>query len=229
MTVTRTTHQSLCQLGPAQELAVDAPEPIKEQLRSGEISEKEAGRRILKAERRAKTMAAAAIAAEPPEPPIGTFRTIVIDPPWRYDNVTTRGAAEDHYQTMGLDELARLEVPAGENAHLYLWTTNSFLREGFGLLDAWGFAYKTCLTWVKPQMGLGNWFRSATEHVLFGIRGDLPTLRNDVKKWFEAPNESHSKKPELFYGLVEGSSPGPYLDMFARSPRDGWSAWGNEV
>jgi N6-adenosine-specific RNA methylase IME4 len=209
---------------------VDAPESIKEQLRSGAISEREAGRRIRKAERRAKTAAAAAaIAAEPPETAIGTFPTVVIDPPWRYENVTTRGAAEDHYPTISLDEMAKLEVPAGEDAHLYLWVTNTFLPAGFNLMDAWGFVYKTCLTWVKPQMGNGNWFRSASEHVLFGVRGDLPTLRDDVKTWFEAPRESHSKKPELFYRLVESSSPGPYLEMFARSRRGGWSAWGNEA
>jgi N6-adenosine-specific RNA methylase IME4 len=207
-----------------------APEDVKEQVRSGEMAEKEARRRTTKARRRAETVAAAeAIAAHRREVPVSVFITLVIDPPWRYDNTTTRGAAEDHYPTMTVDELRKLEVPAADDAHLYLWVTNGFLREGFDLLDVWGFTYKTCLTWVKPHMGLGNWFRSATEHVLFAVKGDLPMLRNDAVNWFSAPRERHSKKPEFFYELVESCSPGPYLEMFARSSRENWSTWGNEA
>jgi N6-adenosine-specific RNA methylase IME4 len=158
-----------------------------------------------------------------------TFPVIVIDPPWRYDNVATRGAAEDHYPTMSLDELAALQLPAAADAHIYLWVTNSFLRPGFDLLDAWGFTYKTTLTWCKPQIGMGNWFRNSTEHVLFGVKGRLPTQRNDVPTWFVADRTRHSAKPESFYDLVESCSPGPYFEMFARRRRFGWHVWGNEA
>lgn len=164
------------------------------------------------------------------EPTPDVFSAIVIDPPWRYDNVATRGAAEDHYPTMSLDELAALELRAADNAHLYLWVTNGFLREGFDLLDAWGFTYKTILTWCKPQIGMGNWFRNSTEHVLFGVRGKCPTLRNDVPTHFTASRTRHSVKPEAFYDLVESCSPGPWLEMFARRHRRfGWHVWGNEA
>jgi N6-adenosine-specific RNA methylase IME4 len=165
---------------------------------------------------------------EPDDPP-DVFGAIVIDPPWRYDNVATRGAAEDHYQTMSLDELAAMELPAADNAHLYLWVTNSFMRDGFDLLDEWGFTYKTCLTWCKPQIGMGNWFRNTTEHVLFGVRGKYPTLRNDVPTHFVANRTKHSAKPESFYDLVESCSEGPWLEMFARRRRFGWHVWGNEA
>lgn len=165
--------------------------------------------------------------ADAPVPDV--FSVIVIDPPWRYDNVATRGAAEDHYPTMSLEDLAALELPADENAHLYLWVTNGFIREGFDLMDAWGFTYKTCLTWCKPQIGMGNWFRGTTEHVLFGVKGKLPTLRNDVPTHFIADRTKHSAKPESFYDLVESSSPGPWLEMFARRRRFGWHVWGNEA
>lgn len=167
-----------------------------------------------------------------PEPlPPGQFRTIVADPPWQYSNTRTRGAAEDHYPTMTLEELCRLNVSerAAEQSHLYLWVTNNFLLEGFEILAAWGFEYKTCLTWVKPQMGMGNYFRGSTEHVLFGVRGGLKTLRNNQVNWFEAKRTQHSAKPDLFYELVETCSPGPYLEMFARRARLGdWQYWGNE-
>lgn len=158
-----------------------------------------------------------------------SWPTIVIDPPWRYKNVATRGAAEDHYETMSIADLSTLAIPASENAHLYLWVTNSFLREGFVLLDAWGFTYKTCLTWVKPQMGMGNWFRSSTEHVLFAVRGSQPTLRNDEVNWFLEKRGRHSKKPRAFYDLVERCSPHPWLEMFARERRLGWDFWGDEA
>lgn len=169
------------------------------------------------------------IHADDPHEMPEVFSAIVIDPPWRYDNVATRGAAEDHYPTMSLDELAALELPAAEDAHLYLWTTNGFLREAFGLMDAWGFTYKTCLTWCKPQIGMGNWFRNTTEHVLFGVRGKLATQRNDVPTHFVADRTRHSAKPESFYDLVESCSPGPWLEMFARRRRLGWHVWGNEA
>lgn len=158
-----------------------------------------------------------------------TFSTIVIDPPWQYDNKVTRGAAEDHYSTMTLDELEALELPAAKDSHLYLWVTNGFLRQGFDLLDVWGFTYKACLTWIKPQIGMGNYFRNSTEHVLFAIRGSLPTQRNDVPTWFKADRTRHSAKPDSFMDLVESCSPGPYLEMFARRRRMGWSSWGNEA
>jgi N6-adenosine-specific RNA methylase IME4 len=161
--------------------------------------------------------------------PTTTYPTIVIDPPWRYDNIATRGAAEDHYPTMSLDELAALHLPAADNAHLYLWTTNGFLRQAFDLVDAWQFSYKTCLTWTKPQIGMGNYFRNNTEHVLFAVRGRQPTLRNDCPTWFQADRTRHSAKPESFYDIVETSSPGPWLEMFARRRRFGWATWGNEA
>lgn len=162
-----------------------------------------------------------------------TYATIVADPPWRYGNTATRGAAADHYPTMGADELARLSVEVDEWAepecHLYLWTTNNFVREAFDVIDAWGFDYKTLLTWVKPQIGMGNYFRSRTEHILFATRGGLGTERRDISNVIESPRTQHSRKPDAFYDLVEAQSPGPYLEMFARRRRLGWTNWGNEA
>lgn len=172
--------------------------------------------------------------------PDGTFATIVADPPWKYDNKATRGAAEDHYPTMTVDALCELPVKdwAADQAHLYLWTTNGFLRESFSILDAWGFEYKTTLVWAKPQIGMGNYFRSSTEYALFGIRGGLRTLDCNQRNWFEAPRGRHSAKPHKFFDLVEMVSPGPHLEMFARPDRQAemvprrkyeWAYWGNEV
>jgi N6-adenosine-specific RNA methylase IME4 len=164
-----------------------------------------------------------------------TFSTIVLDPPWDWGDegdVDQMGRARPTYDTMSLDEIAALEVAerAKPNAHIYLWITNRSLPKGFALLEQWGFRYVTMLTWVKPSFGMGNYFRGQTEHVLFGVRGSLALLRHDRGTVITAPREGdHSTKPTAFYDLVQECSPGPWLEMFARRPRDGFVVWGNEV
>ncbi|CAN5848542.1 hypothetical protein BH24ACT15_BH24ACT15_30350 [soil metagenome] len=160
--------------------------------------------------------------------PAGEYATIAIDPPWQYSNQATRNATRFHYETMPLDELVERHIPAADSAHLYLWATNGFLREAFTLVEAWGFTYKTMLTWCKPQIGMGNWFRNTTEHVLFAVKGNMPTLRNDVPTHFVAARTRHSEKPDSFYDLAVACSPGPRVDMFARKARLGWDSWGAE-
>jgi N6-adenosine-specific RNA methylase IME4 len=172
---------------------------------------------------------------------VGLVSTIIADPPWRYDNTATRAAAEDHYPTMSIAELCALPVARERSApesHLYLWVTSAHLPEAFSVMAAWGFDYKTYLVWVKPYFGLGNYFRTATELVLFGVKGGLGTNARDLNNWFEAARERHSKKPAEFRKLVMRASPGPYLELFSRCSKpgectcsaceDGWETWGNE-
>jgi len=186
------------------------------------------------------------ISSEPPPVPDGKFRTFVADPPWRYGNTSTRGAAEDHYPTMSIEELRDLDVVpsrAADQAHLYLWTTAGHLPDAFKVMEAWGFTYKTYLVWVKPQMGMGNYFRVSTELVLFGIRGDMRTEEpaRGIKNYFTADRTKHSAKPETFHDIVMKASPGPYLELFSRCSADqmltgcrcsrcrlDWSVWGNQ-
>lgn len=169
------------------------------------------------------------------------YRAIVADPPWAYSSkppsgkANRRAAASDFYPTMTDAEIAALPVAelADDEAHLYLWVTNTrlFECEPHRIAEAWGFTYKTLLTWNKTgPLGLGRYFRGRTEHVLFCVRGNLqiaPKMRQ--QNIFSATNGPHSAKPDLFYDLVEQVSPGPYLELFARRRRLGWDAWGNEV
>ena len=197
-------------------------------------------RKSLKAEKDA----ADNVPADPPAPIDGKFSTFVADPPWQYGNTSTRGAAENHYGTMTIQELCDLDVvptSAAEQAHLYLWTTAGHLPQAFDVMTAWGFEYKTYLVWVKPQMGMGNYFRVSTELVLFGVRGGIRTQARDIKNYFEAPRGKHSAKPTLFHDLVERASPGPYMELFSRCRastmlhgcvcskcRLGWTVYGNQ-
>ena len=141
-----------------------------------------------------------------------------------------RGAVAN-YGLMDVAEIGALPLGewAEDDAHLYLWVTNFFLVDGFALLDAWGFKYKTMLTWCKNKIGMGYYFRNSTEHVLFGVKGSLRTLRRDIWTHFNAERHRHSEKPQAFYDMVETASPGPYLDVFARKQRFGWDVAGNEV
>lgn len=173
------------------------------------------------------------------------YSTIVADPPWLYQKApgsrgaihSARGTSDLHYSSLTNEQLAELSVRelAADNAHLYLWVTNPGLYGGRfssitpkNIAEAWGFEYKTMLTWHKVGgIGMGFYFRGDTEHVLFGVRGALPidpSIR--IRNWFEATKARHSVKPAAFYDLVERVSPGPYLELFARQPRLGWDSWG---
>ena len=163
--------------------------------------------------------------------PTNHYGTIYADPPWPYANHASRAAAVNHYPTMSIDEICRLPVleRAKTQAHLWLWTTNSFLREAFTVIDAWGFDYKSTLVWIKPQLGLGNYLRVAHEFFLIASRGNLAGRATDQRSWVEHDRLEHSKKPKVFRTIVEKISPGPYLELFARSAAAGWDTWGNEM
>jgi N6-adenosine-specific RNA methylase IME4 len=176
---------------------------------------------------------------------VGHYRTVLADPPWQFSNRTGKVAPEHRrlrrYPTLPLAEIRALPVPAhcvDDACHLYLWCPNALLAEGLGVLAAWGFTYKTMLTWYKVRKdggpdgrGVGFYFRNVTEAVLFGTRGGLRTLapgRRQVNLIATRKRE-HSRKPDELYDVIEACSPGPRLELFARAPRPGWAQWGDEL
>lgn len=182
----------------------------------------------------------------PVKPPVtveGKFRTFIADPPWRYGNTSTRGNAAKEYGTMSTEELCALDIVpsvAEDDAHLYLWVTSSHLPDGLEVMAAWGFEYKTYLVWVKPQIGMGNYFRVSTELILFGVRGNLRTQARDIRNYFTVSRGKHSQKPDQFRDIVERASTGPYMELFSRCYAEqtlgcvcpkcgrGWTVWGNQ-
>lgn len=167
----------------------------------------------------------------PRQPP--QFRTILADPPWDIQQSGERGARL-HYPLMTLDRIRALPVAslAADDAHLWLWVTNATLRAGYDVMETWGFTPRSPLTWIKPRLGLGNYLRNATEHLILGTRGRAPVNFRAQPTWMFAPLQAHSHKPEEQYAVIERISDGPYLELFARrrppSTAD-WSVWGNEV
>jgi N6-adenosine-specific RNA methylase IME4 len=160
-----------------------------------------------------------------------SFGTIYADPPWLYGNQGTRAATGNHYGGMTVQQICDLPIArlAAEQAHLHLWTTNAFLFDARQVMEAWGFTYKSCFVWVKPQMGIGNYWRVSHEFMLLGVRGSLPFADKSLKSWSEIPRGRHSAKPEQVREFIERASPGPYLELFARRAVEGWACWGNEV
>lgn len=183
------------------------------------------------------------------------FRTILADPPWPYPKGmipslnnknlpayagNTTISCNDIYPTLSIDEICALPVEQHTYAdsHLYLWVTNAFVDKGFEVCRAWGFKPITLLTWGKvkktnencPSMKCGYYYRSATEHIIFGSRGciELNPLMKCQSTLHLQPREPHSCKPDYFYKLIEKASYAPRLEMFARKPREGWQQWGNE-
>lgn len=171
------------------------------------------------------------------ELPRGIFTTVVADPPWDYRDGLGRGAkytkrgAETHYDLLPVSAIKALPVDdmAALDSHLYLWATNAFIVEGHDIAEAWGFEVKTILTWEKPGIGMGHWFRNNSEHILFATRGRLGLARHDLPTVYHWPRRGHSEKPEEFFQMVESASPGDYLELFGRRLRPGWTVWGNEV
>ena len=187
-------------------------------------------RRVIKEWRQSQR---STLADKPPPPPLpaGAYRTLVADPPWRFDsNDRGDGLAADQYSTLTTDEIAALPIldVAAPDSHLYLWTPVAKVPDALRVCEAWGFRYVGLLTWVKPGLGLGTYWRVSTEHVVFGVRGHLATQPN-LRNWFEARRRRHSVKPDEFFALVEQASPAPYLELFARSSRLGWAVWGDDV
>jgi N6-adenosine-specific RNA methylase IME4 len=161
---------------------------------------------------------------------VGRYRTIMADPPWDVQQRGNRGAVQ-HYPLMSTAAICALPVAklAAPDAHLWLWVTNGTLGAGQEVMTAWGFSYRSCLTWIKPRLGLGNYLRNQTEHLLLGVRGRAPIQFRAQGSWFYAPVQDHSHKPEEQYAIIERCSRGPYLELFARRPQSGWHVWGNEV
>lgn len=172
------------------------------------------------------------------------FGTILIDPPWRFQNRTGKMAPEHRrlhrYPTMSFEDIAAL--PVGElgeqKSHLYMWTPNALLHEALTIMKSWGFTYKTNIVWLKVRKdgqpdgrGVGFYYRNVTELLLFGTKGKLRTLapgRSQVNAIITRKQE-HSWKPEEQYRIIEACSPSPFIELFARRKRPGWTCWGDQA
>lgn len=173
------------------------------------------------------------------------FGTILADPPWQFTNRTGKMAPEhkrlSRYSTMTTDEICALPIGdyGADVSHLYLWVPNALLPQGLQVLQAWGFNYKSNIVWYKTRKdggpdgrGVGFYFRNVTELLLFGVKGKNARTREAGRRQVNiipVRKREHSRKPDEAYDIIEACSPGPYLELFARGTRKGWTAWGNQA
>ncbi|MCY3951658.1 MAG: MT-A70 family methyltransferase [bacterium] len=174
----------------------------------------------------------------------GPFSTLLADPPWRFQNRTGKVAPEhrrlSRYDTMTTAAIRALPISeiTTPDAHLYLWTPNALIADALAVMESWGFTYKSNIVWAKRRKdggpdgrGVGFYFRNVTELILFGVKGTMRTLapgRRQVNM-IETRKREHSRKPDEQYDIIESCSPGPYLELFARYSRSGWTSWGTEA
>lgn len=183
----------------------------------------------------------------PPHP--GTYRVIYADPPWSFATYSRKGkgrSAEAWYDCMTLDEIKALPVAAwaAPDCVLLLWATDPLLHRALEVIEAWGFKYKTVgFYWAKLNKGrraerfaegdfftgMGFWTRANPEPCLLATRGHPKRVAANVRKLIVSARREHSRKPDEAYERVEALCAGPYLEMFARRPRDGWDSWGLET
>jgi N6-adenosine-specific RNA methylase IME4 len=164
------------------------------------------------------------------------YDVIYADPPWSYKNKRTGGSmisgAETKYPTMSITKICDMQVPHAKDSCLFLWATVPLLPEAFQVMEAWGFKYKTMLTWRKiMSLGMGYWYRGQCEHLLFGMKGKVKAFRIQESNFIQTKALRHSEKPEEFRQLIERSTihmPNK-LELFARKQSPGWDVFGNEV
>jgi ParB/RepB/Spo0J family partition protein len=163
------------------------------------------------------------------------YGVIYADPPWRFHVHAETGVdhlADNHYPTLAIEEIKAFAVPMAGNAALFLWATVPMLPQAFDVMQTWGFTYKSLITWNKDREGLGYWVRNRVELLLIGTRGNVPapTPGEQPPQVVEAPRGRHSEKPVIFAEMIERLFPNvPKIEMFARTAREGWDAWGNEM
>jgi N6-adenosine-specific RNA methylase IME4 len=219
----------------AEQVRKKAPE-LWEKAKAGDLTVGAAYAEVVKKEKKERREAEIeqqrkAIAELPAEAIPDSFDVVVIDPPWpygrKYDPEGSRVA--NPYPEMQLEDIAAINIPAKDNAVMFLWTTHQFLPASFALLREWGFEYKATLVWDKEKIGMGAWLRMQCEFCLVGIRGkpiwDNTTHRDVLRE----PRREHSRKPDGFYALVEQITVGTRIDYFSRQQRQGWYSYGNDV
>ena len=157
---------------------------------------------------------------------------MLLDAPWMPGQLGKRGAIR-HYDLMEFEQIKDLPIAdlTADNAHLWMWVTNAVVPDIKELLEAWGFTYRSMLTWAKPRLGLGMYLRNSTEHLVLATKGRAPVKYHSQPTWGMYPVQDHSHKPEEIYSVIDrvSGTEGVRLELFARRRQPGWLVWGNEI
>lgn len=174
---------------------------------------------------------------------LGPFRVLLTDFPWPYENSDDHAGARGHihYPPMPIVDIAALITDLRPRLHddciWFGWVTNAFIPDMVDIVRAWGFTWRTMETWTKNKAGTGQWPRGRTEHAVIASRGKPVHTLNAITTWLGEREidvvpgaDGHSRKPPELHDAIEQHCSGPYLEMFARAPRnEKWHVWGAET
>lgn len=175
------------------------------------------------------------------------FSVIYADVPYQFRNKNTGGSlksgasyvygANNKYSTMSTKDICEVPVRliAEKDSVLFLWATNAMFTDAMEIMKAYGYVYKSKLTWIKTQKkkGMGFWYRNRTEDLLFGIKGKVKAFHCQEDNVVFAPITKHSEKPEeMRQKIMDGTqnmlSP-TYIELFARKTTKNWTCIGYEI
>ena len=170
------------------------------------------------------------------------YNVIYADPPWTFKTFSDKGkdrSPENHYNVMSLKDICNLPISkiANDNSVLLMWVVDPLLDKAFEVINAWGFKYKTVgFTWAKTNRksmgfftGLGYWTRGNPEMCLLATKGKPKRISKSVPQLVVEQRREHSRKPDIIYNHIENLLEGPYIELFARTQRNGWDSWGNQT
>jgi len=219
-----------------------APEEVKAKLRTGEVSINAAYKEIKKEEKKAERIDVIKKQIEDIEqgelPELkGLFDVVSVDPPWNYEGETKKITSFDAvgrrvanpYPEMSTNEIKKIKLPLMDDAVVLLWTTHKFLPDAFDILKEWGLDYKATLVWNKEKIGMGAWFRMQCEFCLVGVKGKPYWENTKYRDIIEEPRRQHSRKPDIFFDVIDKITLGRKLDYFSREKRNGWEVFGNDL
>jgi len=219
-----------------------ATQEVKAQLSTGEVSINQAYQEIKKEEKKAVRIELIEQQIEDIEQGLlpelkGLFDVVSVDPPWPYEgeskNVTSFDAVgrrvANPYPEMSIDVIKKIKMPLMDNAVVLLWTTHKFLPDAFEILKEWNLDYKATLVWNKEKIGMGAWFRMQCEFCIVGVKGKPYWENTTFRDILNEPRREHSRKPDLFFEMIEKITMGRRLEYFSREKRNGWEVFGNDI
>ena len=237
--VASVSHDTIAKVKKIQE---KAPEEVKEKLRTGEVSINAAYKEIKKEEKKAERIDVIKKQIEDIEqgelPELkGLFDVVSVDPPWNYEGESKKITSFDAvgrrvanpYPEMSTDEIKKIKLPLMDDAVVLLWTTHKFLPDAFDILKEWDLDYKATLVWNKEKIGMGAWFRMQCEFCLVGVKGKPYWENTKYRDIIEEPRRQHSRKPDIFFDVIDKITLGRKLDYFSREKRNGWEVFGNDL
>ena len=171
------------------------------------------------------------------------YEILYADPPWDYKGQRQHngkgkketGGAIEHYPTMTLKELKKLDIGSicAENCLLFMWSSSPHLDQAIDLMKAWGFRWATVgFVWDKQRVNPGFYTMSQCELCLIGKRGKIPKPRGarNIRQLVSELRGKHSAKPAEVRTRIELMFPTQNkVELFSRDVTPGWDIWGNEV